>query len=168
MRGFNMIILRQSSSVQAIFEMKGFKASFEFLLVKPFVFHLIFGTKKVYVWKSVPDNLFMTLTKAIAVALINKNLLVCMIKWEANHCKTWQIYPPSHGYYLIRLIWWFFFFFFHFFSIFQMCVFKVKYSIGHISGMVAPMDMKRKGSASVGYWVIYVTLPFDIIHDLDL
>ena len=28
--------------------------------------------------------------------------------------------------------------------------------------------MKRKGSASVGYWAQYVTLTFDLTHDLDL
>ena len=29
-------------------------------------------------------------------------------------------------------------------------------------------NMKRKGSASVAYWVGYVTLTFDLTHDLDL
>ena len=48
-----------------------------------------------------------------------------------------------------------------------MCFFKVKHSIGHISGMVGPIDEKRKGGASVGYWVNYVTLTFDLTHDLD-
>ena len=46
--------------------------------------------------------------------------------------------------------------------------FKVKHSIGHISGMVGPIDVKRKGGASVGYCVNYVTLTFDLTHDLDL
>ena len=46
--------------------------------------------------------------------------------------------------------------------------FKVKHSIGHISGMVGPIDVKRKGGASVGYWVNHVTLTFDLTHDLDL
>ena len=49
-----------------------------------------------------------------------------------------------------------------------MCFFKVKHYFGHISGMVGPIDMKRKGSASVGYWVQYVTLTFDPTYDLDL
>ena len=49
-----------------------------------------------------------------------------------------------------------------------MCFFKVKHSFGHISGMVGPIDVKRKGSASVRYWVQYVTLTFDLTHDLDL
>ena len=47
-----------------------------------------------------------------------------------------------------------------------MCFFQVKRSVGHISGMVGPIDVKRKGSASVGYWVNYVTLTFDLTHDL--
>ena len=34
--------------------------------------------------------------------------------------------------------------------------------------MVGPIDKKRKGGASVGYWVDYVTLIFDLTHDLDL
>ena len=34
--------------------------------------------------------------------------------------------------------------------------------------MVSPIDVKRKGSALVGYWVQYMTLTFDLTHDLDL
>ena len=34
--------------------------------------------------------------------------------------------------------------------------------------MVGPIDVKRKGSASVGCWVNYVTLTFDLTNDLDL
>ena len=49
-----------------------------------------------------------------------------------------------------------------------MCFFKVKHYFGHISGMVGPIDVKRKGNASVGYWVQYVALTFDLTHDLDL
>ena len=49
-----------------------------------------------------------------------------------------------------------------------MCFFKVKHTIGHISGTVGPIDMKRKGSALVGYWLYYVTLTYDLTHDLDL
>ena len=49
-----------------------------------------------------------------------------------------------------------------------MCFFKVKHYFGHISGMVGPIDVKRKGSALIGYWVQYVTLTFDLPHDLDL
>ena len=33
--------------------------------------------------------------------------------------------------------------------------------------MVGPIDAKRKGNASVGYWYIY-DLTFDLTHDLDL
>ena len=49
-----------------------------------------------------------------------------------------------------------------------MCFFKVKHSIGHISGMVGPIDVKWKGGTSVRYWVNYVTLTFDLTHDVDL
>ena len=51
---------------------------------------------------------------------------------------------------------------------FRMCFFKVKHYFGLISGMVGPIDVKRKGSASVGYWAQYVTLTFDLTHDFDL
>ena len=37
-----------------------------------------------------------------------------------------------------------------------MCFYKVKHYFGHISEVVGPIDVKRKGSASVGYWVPYV------------
>ena len=50
----------------------------------------------------------------------------------------------------------------NFFKKFWMCFFKVKHSIGHILGMFGPIDVKRKGGASVGYWVNYVTLTFDL------
>ena len=49
-----------------------------------------------------------------------------------------------------------------------MCFFKVKHYFGHISEMVGPIDVKRKGTALVGYWVQYVTLTFDLLHDHDL
>ena len=51
---------------------------------------------------------------------------------------------------------------------FRMCFFKVKHYFGHISWMVGPIDVKWKGSALVGYWVQYMTLTFDLTHDLDL
>ena len=41
----------------------------------------------------------------------------------------------------------------------------VKLSIGHISGLVVPIDMKWKGSALVGYWVNYLIFTFDLTHD---
>ena len=34
--------------------------------------------------------------------------------------------------------------------------------------MAGPIDVKRKGNASVGYWVQYVTLTFDLTDDFDL
>ena len=34
--------------------------------------------------------------------------------------------------------------------------------------MVDPIDVKWKGSASVGYWVNYVTLTLDLTHDIVL
>ena len=49
-----------------------------------------------------------------------------------------------------------------------MCFFKAKHYFGHITGMVGPIDVKRIGSASVGYLVQYVAFTFDLTHDLDL
>ena len=49
-----------------------------------------------------------------------------------------------------------------------MCLFNVKHSIGHISGIVGPIDVKRQDGAPVGYWVNYVTSTFYLIPDLDL
>ena len=34
--------------------------------------------------------------------------------------------------------------------------------------MVGSIDVKQKGSALAGYWVQYMTLTFDLTHDLDL
>ena len=55
-----------------------------------------------------------------------------------------------------------------FFKKFRMCFFKVKHYFGHISGMLGPIDVKLKGSTLVGYWAQYVTLTFELTHDLDL
>ena len=56
----------------------------------------------------------------------------------------------------------------NFLKTFRICFFKAKHYFGHISGMVAPIDVKRKWSALVGYWVQYVTLILDLTDDLDL
>ena len=46
---------------------------------------------------------------------------------------------------------------------------RSKRSIGHILGLVGPIDIKLKGSVSVGYWVNYVvTLTFDITLNLEI
>ena len=45
-------------------------------------------------------------------------------------------------------------------------IFAFKITVGHISGMVGPIDVKRKGGK--GYWVNYVTLTVDLTHVLDL
>ena len=48
------------------------------------------------------------------------------------------------------------------------CVFfKVKHSFGHISGMIGSIDVKQTRGTSIGYWVNYVTLTFDLTRDLD-
>ena len=54
------------------------------------------------------------------------------------------------------------------FKIFRCVFFTVKHFFWHISGILGTIDVKWRGSASVGYWVYYVTLTFDLTHDLDL
>ena len=51
---------------------------------------------------------------------------------------------------------------------FGMCFFSKSNTIGHIAGMFVPIDVNRKGGASVGYLVNYVTLTLDLTHDIDL
>ena len=48
------------------------------------------------------------------------------------------------------------------------CVFSRSNTIGYISGMFGPIDVKWKGGASVGYWVNCVSPTFDLTPDLDL
>ena len=43
-----------------------------------------------------------------------------------------------------------------------------KHSIGHISWIVGPIDVKQKGGAPVGYWLDYVILTFGLTDDIDL
>ena len=47
-------------------------------------------------------------------------------------------------------------------------IFQGQNWLWHISRKVGPIDMKWKGCASFRYWVNYVTLTFDLTHDLDL
>ena len=46
--------------------------------------------------------------------------------------------------------------------------FKVKFWNSSISGIVALIDVKWKGSELIWYWADCMTLPFDHTHDLDL
>ena len=88
-----------------------------------------------------------------------------------DHCNTWQHYCPKHGY----ITWLNFgvvlletFILANFLYKIWICFFKVKHCFGHISGIVGPIDVKRKGSVSVRYWVQYVTFTFHLTRDLDL
>ena len=73
---------------------------------------------------------------------------------------TWQLFCPSHGYYLIR-------FWRSSLGHFYFGKFSLKISDEFFQGQTL-FDVKRKGSASVGYWAQYVNLTFDLTHDLDL
>ena len=52
----------------------------------------------------------------------------------------------------------------------SMYFFNAKHFIGHILGMIGLIDVKQKESTctSVGYWVNYDTLTFDLTHDFGL
>ena len=100
--------------------------------------------------------------KFTAGILINKNFACLQDKVRTTEPITTQLGSYMS---LVTLITWLTFC--HFFFKLRMCFLNVKYSIGHISGMVGPIDVKWKG-ASVGYWANYVTLTFDLTYDLDL
>ena len=104
--------------------------------------------------------------KVTAVALINTNLYnkVRMFEPSIQSLQNVIAISPSHACYLIR--YWIIRFLFFLSWDFE-CVFKGKQSIGHISGIFPP-DMNRKGRASVGHWVDYVTSSFDLTHNLGL
>ena len=115
----------------------------------------------------------MTLTQVTAVILINKNCFA----WLQDKVRTTQpittklysdiplvmVIDLDFGGILLETI-----LLPNFLWKFWMCFVKVKHSIEQISGMVGPIDEKWKGCASVGYWVNYVTLTFDLSQDLDL
>ena len=109
--------------------------------------------------------------KVTTVASISENVLVCVIKCEplVVSLQNMAALLPYLSYHLIRF--WRSFVGIFDFGIcikFLLCFFKVKHYFGHISGMVGPINVKRKRSASVGYWAQYVTLIFDLTHDLGL
>ena len=110
--------------------------------------------------------------KVTTVALISKNWFLCTIKWEpligslllGNFIALVMfITLLDFGEVLLETV-----ILANFLQKIWMCFFKVKHYFGHISGMVGPIDVKRKGSTWVGYWVYYVTLTFDLTHDLPL
>ena len=102
---------------------------------------LIFGTKNKWVWGNVLDDLSMTLTQGHGCGIHSQKFACLRDKVRTTHRITTK---------------------------FRMFFFKVKHYIGHISGMVGPIEVKQKGTALVGYWVQNVTLTFDPTYDLDL
>ena len=105
----------------------------------------------------------------MAVALMNTNLIICMIKWKTLIQSLWNLIAISPGLAYhpkkvcrnsVRN-----------FSSSDLkkirCVFSRSNTFGHIAGIVGMIDVKRKGCALVGYWVKCVTSTFDVTHDLD-
>ena len=132
--------------------------------MKPFELNLRYlGQRKHCSGKMYWITFWWSWPKFTAGILINKKFACLQDKVRTTEPSTTKL-----GSYisLVTLITWLTFC--HFFWKFRMCFLKVKHSIGHISGMVGPIDVKWKEGASVGYRVNYVTLTFDLTHDLDL
>ena len=108
-----------------------------------------------------------------AVTKAVKILLLPTIKWEHsfNHCKIWWIYPLSHTSDLIK-IWrnslgnvflfadFFYFFFSNFIFLSQS---NIQLAISY-KRLVSDWCENRLS----GCWASYVTLTFDLTHNLDL
>ena len=165
MRLTNSIVLIKSLHIKS-----GVTWYFQFVFAasaaaKPFPSHvktvsakpLIYGTKNIWVWGNVPfhdldprSRLWCRLAKICLYAryVCGYVVLVMVIRFWRNSVENC------------------------YFSKFTLknsdVFFKVKHYFGHISGMLGPIDVKRKESALVWYWVQYVTLTFDLTHDLDL
>ena len=110
----------------------------------------------------------MTLTQGHGCGIDKHKFIVCRIKWERLNqslqnlvsISPWSCLSPDEiSEEFGRKL-----FFFKLSDVFS----KIKHSFGHISEMVGPIDVKRKGGALVGYWVNYVTLTFDLTPGLDL
>ena len=139
----------------------------------PWAKPLIFGTKNIWVWGNVLNDLSMTLTQGHGCGVHQQKFACLRDKVRTTHRIT-----TKRGRFvaLVMVITWLdiggilseIAILANFLWKFRMCFFKVKHYFGHISGMIGPIDVKRKGSALVGYWVQYVTLTFDLTHDLDL
>ena len=120
---------------------------------KPFELNLRYLVQREYRSGKVYWMTF-SVTQGNGCGIDKQNLLVCRMKWEplSQSLQILQLCPSGHAFYLIRFcrnsVGIFFFFFFpNCLWKFLMCFFKVEYSIGDISGMVVPVDMKRKGGA---------------------
>ena len=145
------------------------------LASKPFKLNLRYlGQRKYRSGKMYWMTFWWPWPKVTAVTLINKNLFVCRIKWEPLNQSLQSLVAIFIT--LVMLITWLDFagipletlFFFFFFFLISDAFFSRSNTIEHISGMVGTIDVKRKGGASVGYWVNSVTLTFDLTHELDL
>ena len=135
------------SAASASASAKPFPSHVKTIWAKP----LIFGTKNIWVWRNVLYDLIMTLTQSHGCGVHYHQFACLCDKVRTTHRITSKRYILKN-----------------FLKNFRMCFFKVKHYFGHNSGMVGPIDVKWKWSALVGYWVQYVTLTFDLTHDLDL
>ena len=117
------------------------------LTSKPFELNLSYLVQIIY---GSGEMYWMTLTQVTVVALFLRD------KVRTNHWITPKHYSIMALAMVITCL------------DFGEVVLKTVILANFISGMVDPIDVKRKGSASVGYWAQYVTLTFDLTHDFDL
>ena len=97
----------------------------------------------------------------MAVALINKDVIVCMIKWEPLIQSLQFCFYISPIFILEKFCWQLFFF--KILYIFQSQAFFC-----HILAMASPGNVKWKGSASTGFLIIHVTSIYDLTYDFPI
>ena len=121
----------------------------------------------IWVWGNVLDDLSMNEGHGCG---IHEQKFACLHdKARTTHCIT-----TKHGSFvaLVMVITWLNFLENCYFGKFSLKILDVflqgQTLFGHISEMVGPIDVKRKGSALFGYWVQYMTLTFDLTHDPNL
>ena len=128
------------------------------LTLKPFELKLWYSGQRIYGYGECTEWLSMTLTQGHSCG-IDKQKFACLLdKVRNNHPITTE--RNSFIAVVMFITCWNFegvlltnFILVNFLLKFRMCFFKVKHYFGHILGMVGPIDVKQKGSASVGYWV---------------
>ena len=143
-----------AASAAASAAAKTFASHIKTVWAKPY----IFGTRNLWVWGNVLNDFSMTLTQGHDCGIDNQKFACLRDKVRTSHWIT-----TKHGSIiaLVMVITWLDFggvrletvILANFLLKIRICFFKVKHYFGCISGMVGPIDVKRKGNASVGYWV---------------
>ena len=126
---------------------------------------LIFGTKNIWVWGNVLDDIFLTLTQGHGWGIHSQKFACLQDLVRTTH---WITIKSGNVVALVMVITWLDFGVILLKTVGKFSFKKVKHYFGHISAMVGPIDVKWKGSALVGYWVQYVTLTSLMTLTLDV